>query len=98
MACLRPQGLAGSRLTAAMGAALVTGASSGIGWEIAKLFAEDRKDLVLVARSRKRLEQLARDLTSAFGVSVRVIVKDLSDSKVPQQIFAELAQAQNSIY
>jgi short-subunit dehydrogenase len=75
-----------------MGAALVTGASSGIGWEIAKLFAEDRKDLVLVARNRKRLEQLARDLTSAFGVSVRVMVKDLSDPKVPPQIFAELAQ------
>jgi short-subunit dehydrogenase len=75
-----------------MGAALVTGASSGIGWEIAKLFAEDRKDLVLVARNRKRLEQVARDLTSAFGVSVRVMVKDLSDPKVPPQIFAELAQ------
>jgi short-subunit dehydrogenase len=75
-----------------MGAALVTGASSGIGWEIAKLFAEDRKDLVLVARNRKRLEQLARDLTSAFGVSVRVMIKDLSDPKVPPQIFAELAQ------
>src|ERR1700730_2865344 len=75
-----------------MGAALVTGASSGIGWEIAKLFAEDRKDLVLVARNRKKLEQLARDLTAAFGVSVRVMVKDLSDPKVPPQIFAELAQ------
>ena len=75
-----------------MGAALVTGASSGIGWEIAKLFAEDRQDLVLVARNRKKLEQLARDLTSAFGVSVRVMVKDLSDPKVPPQIFAELAQ------
>src|SRR6266567_1948716 len=80
-----------------MGAALVTGASSGIGWEIAKLFAEDHKDLVLVARSRKRLEQLARDLTSAFGVSVRVMVKDLSDSKVPPQIFAELAQVKIEI-
>ena len=80
-----------------MGAALVTGASSGIGWEIAKLFAEDRKDLVLVARSRKRLEQLARDLTSAFGVSVRVMIKDLSDPKMPPQIFAELAQVKIEI-
>ena len=80
-----------------MGAALVTGASSGIGWEIAKLFAEDRKDLVLVARNRKKLEQLARDLTAAFGVSVRVMVKDLSDPRVPPQIFAELAQVKIEI-
>ncbi len=78
-------------------AALVTGASSGIGWELAKLFAQDRRDLVLVARNRKKLERLARDLTAAFGVSVRVIVRDLADPKAPPQIFAELAQVKITI-
>jgi len=78
-------------------AALVTGASSGIGWELAKLFAEDRRDLVLVARNRKKLDQLARDLTAAFGISVRVIVRDLADPKAPPQIFAELTQVKITI-
>jgi short-subunit dehydrogenase len=74
-------------------AALVTGASSGIGWELAKLFAEDRHDLVLVARRKKRLEELGRDLTAAFGVAVRVIAKDLSDPKAPVEIHQELSGA-----
>jgi uncharacterized protein len=71
--------------------ALITGASSGIGWELAKLFAEDRQALVLVARRKKRLEELGRDLTAAFGVAVRVIAKDLADPKAPGEIFQELS-------
>jgi short-subunit dehydrogenase len=76
-----------------MAIALVTGASSGIGWELVKLFAEDRCNLVLVARSRKKLEQLGRDLTAAFGISVRVIVKDLATPKAPTEIAQELSSA-----
>jgi len=72
-------------------AALITGASSGIGWELSKLFAEDRHDLVLVARNQKKLEELGRDLTAAFGVSVRVLARDLTDPKAPAQIFEERA-------
>ena len=40
-------------------AALITGASSGIGLELARLFAADKRDLVLVARNREKLTQLA---------------------------------------
>jgi uncharacterized protein len=77
--------------------ALITGASSGIGWELAKLLAEDRYDLVLVARRGKKLEELGRDLKTAFGVQVRVIAKDLTDPNGPSEVFTELQQAGLSI-
>jgi uncharacterized protein len=71
--------------------ALITGASSGIGWELAKLFAEDKCDLVLVARSKEKLLQLADELRSKHGVEVVVLRKDLADSAAPQAIIDELA-------
>jgi short-subunit dehydrogenase len=77
--------------------ALVTGASSGIGRELAKLLAEDRYDLVFVARRGKRLEELGRDLTAAFGVAAKVIVKDLANPKAPEEILAELQRSELSI-
>lgn len=69
---------------------LITGASSGIGLELARVFARNRHDLVLVARSRERLEQLAGELREQHGVDARVIVKDLSVPASPQEIFDEL--------
>ena len=72
---------------------LVTGASSGIGREMAKLVAEDHRDLVLVARNKKKLDEFARDLTAAFAVAVRVIAKDLARSDAPAEIARELASA-----
>ena len=50
--------------------ALITGASSGIGLELARLFAADKSDLVLVARRTKRLESLADQLRKEHGVEV----------------------------
>lgn len=70
--------------------ALVTGASSGIGYELAKLFAKDGKNIVVVARSKDKLEELKTDLEKGHGVKVEVLVKDLSDPKSPQEIFSEL--------
>ena len=67
--------------------ALVTGASSGIGYELAKCFARDGYNLVLVARSADELRKIAAQLTSEFGVSAKVIVKDLSMPASPQEIF-----------
>ena len=71
--------------------ALVTGASSGIGWELAKLFAADKSNLVLVARSREKLHELAADLREAHGVEVRVVAMDLADPNSPPAIFGLLA-------
>ena len=59
--------------------ALVTGASSGIGASYAKRLAARGHDLILVARRADRLEKLANELTSAFGVSVRTVIADLSN-------------------
>lgn len=75
--------------------ALITGASSGIGYELAKIFAERGHDLVLVARSEKVLNELAGKLQSQHGVSVHVIPKDLSHGEAPDDIFHELQK--NSI-
>ena len=73
--------------------ALVTGASSGMGYEYAKLFAKDGKDIVVLARSRDKLEGLKRDLEKAHGTKVMVLVKDLADPKAPQEVFSELEKA-----
>jgi len=57
---------------------LITGASSGIGRELALLFAASGSGLVLVARREDRLRELSRELSSRFGVQVRVLAKDLT--------------------
>jgi hypothetical protein len=69
---------------------LITGASSGIGLELAKLFAADKSNLILVARSQDKLDQLATELHGEHGVQVRVLTKDLADPRSPQAIFDAL--------
>ncbi len=58
--------------------AAITGASSGIGMELARLLAKDGYDLVITARSADRLRALADELSLAWDVEVHVITKDLS--------------------
>ncbi|HEX6050529.1 MAG TPA: SDR family oxidoreductase [Gemmatimonadaceae bacterium] len=58
--------------------AIITGASSGIGRELAELFARDHYDLILVARRREALEQLARTLIERHGVSCDSFAADLT--------------------
>jgi short-subunit dehydrogenase len=70
--------------------ALVTGASSGIGYELAKLFAQDGKNIAVVARSQDRLEKLKTEIENKHGTKVIVVVKDLSKPDAPQDIFSEL--------
>ncbi len=71
------------------GTALVTGASSGIGRELARLAAKDGRDVVLVARRRERLEALADELTRRYGVVVEIVVADLSLPDSPARAVAE---------
>src|SRR5450432_952809 len=70
--------------------ALITGASGGIGYELAKLFAQDHYNLVLVARSGGKLVQLADDLQREFGISVKTIALDLAAIPAPQFLFDQL--------
>jgi len=70
--------------------ALITGASSGIGLELAKLFARESHDLALVARSHDKLISIAEDLQQTYGVQVKCCTKDLSVSSTPEEIFEAL--------
>ena len=72
--------------------ALVTGASSGLGLELARLFARDGHDLVVVARRRDHLEALATRLAAEHGVAARIIAEDLGDPIAPRRIFEELRE------
>ncbi len=68
--------------------ALITGASAGIGVALAEELASGGTNLVLTARRKDRLEELARRLTANFKVSAEVFVADLADSNAPDNIFA----------
>ena len=70
--------------------ALITGASAGLGLEYARLFAADKRDLVLVARRKDRLESLGEELSKAHGVKVHVIAADLMDPGAPKVILDEV--------
>lgn len=80
------------------GAALVTGASGGIGWELAWLLARDGSDLVLVARSESKLQELAAALRREYGVQVHVVVADLSEPEAPAAVFRATEQAGISVH
>ena len=73
--------------------ALVTGASGGIGEELARLFAAGGHDLVLVARSADKLARLAEELGAGHKVAARVIASDLARPEAPREIFEELRAA-----
>src|SRR5882724_11558985 len=70
--------------------ALITGASGGIGYELAKLFAKGGHNLVLVARSGPKLAQVADELQRHFGITVKPVSLDLADPAAPQLLFDQL--------
>lgn len=69
---------------------LITGASSGLGLEMAKIFAKNAHPLVLIARRENRLRELAAELKKNFNVEVYVIAKDLSQKNAALEIYEEL--------
>jgi uncharacterized protein len=76
--------------TSPLRTALVTGASAGIGRELARLFAKNGHNVVLVARRRDRLNELAAELERAHSVKATVIAADLGDRAAPSAIAAEV--------
>src|SRR6202023_2708418 len=79
--------------TAMSPTALITGASGGIGYELAKLFARDGNNLVLVARSGDKLAQLAGELEKAYKIRATVVAVDLALADGPAQVFTATQKA-----
>jgi len=70
--------------------ALITGASSGIGLEFARIHAAKGGDLVLTARRQSRLEELEAELEQQHGITVIIITKDLSLPGAAEELYLEL--------
>ena len=71
---------------------LITGASSGIGYELARVYAENGHNLVVVARRREKLEDLKKEIEKNISdkVMVTVIKKDLAKKNAPRELFDEI--------
>jgi short-subunit dehydrogenase len=69
---------------------LITGASSGIGLELARIFAKNNTNLVLVARSENKLNSLADEIRKLNNVKIKIVSKDLSDLKNCELLETEL--------
>lgn len=77
--------------------ALITGASSGIGYELIKLIAKDGVNLVIVSRNEDKLTKVKTEIESKYRVKVKVLSKDLSDPNTPLEIFSELEREDVSV-
>jgi short-subunit dehydrogenase len=77
--------------------ALITGATAGIGYELAKLFAANHFNLVLVARDEQRLKKVAAELQAAHGIETMVLPKDLANSAAPREISDALRETPISV-
>ncbi|MGR8940587.1 MAG: SDR family NAD(P)-dependent oxidoreductase [Gammaproteobacteria bacterium] len=77
--------------------ALITGASSGIGYEFGKLFAKDQINTVLVARNETRLRQVGDELQRDYGISVVIAPLDLSQADAAEKLLQTIQQQDLSI-
>ena len=73
--------------------ALITGPSSGIGLELARIFARENHNLVLVARSADTLRQLASELEKAYGARSLILALDLSEPGAPAYVLDQTTRA-----
>lgn len=72
--------------------ALITGASMGIGYELAKLFAQDGYNLVVVARSQQDLDRMAGDFRQQYSVDVISMATDLIDPNAAFQLYDDVKE------
>lgn len=77
--------------------AFITGASSGIGLELAKVFARNGYNLVLVARNQKAMNRLAAELHHSYGTKAIVLPKDLSTPNAADELFRVLRKKKVSV-
>lgn len=77
--------------------ALITGASSGIGKELAYLFAKDGYELILVARRKEKLEALAGELREKHGTMSTIIVQDLAAHGAATAVFEKVQDAGKTV-
>lgn len=80
------------------GHALITGASAGIGLELARVFARNRFDLLLVARRADALEALAGRLEGEYGIAARTLAADLAQPDAPQRLLDFCASEKLSVH
>jgi len=71
--------------------ALITGATSGIGYELAKIFAENGYNLIAVARTQTQLERVADELSQLHGIKVITLAKDLFRRESPFEVYEKSA-------
>lgn len=72
---------------------LITGASSGIGYEMAQQLAALKYNLILTARSKDKLAAMQQDLSANYGITVHFIAKDLGQSEQAAQLYEEIKRA-----
>ena len=72
--------------------ALITGASSGIGYELSLLFSRNGYNLILVARNEKKLAQLANNLENNFKIKTHIISIDLSHADAATELFRQVQE------
>jgi hypothetical protein len=70
--------------------ALITGASGGIGLELARLCAKGGHDVILVARRREKLDEISKYLSGMYGIRAEVIAADLTEQEAPQAIMGRV--------
>ncbi len=73
-----------------MNIALITGATSGIGYELAKCHANEGKDLVIVSRNIDNLNKVAKELMETYNIKVICIQKDLSKPNSAEELYNEV--------
>ena len=72
--------------------ALITGASSGIGLAFGQVLAREKHNLILVARSKDKLEALKQELSQKHGIQAVVFVCDLTQTNAVKQLFEQIKQ------
>jgi short-subunit dehydrogenase len=71
---------------------LLTGASSGIGYEMANQLAEKKRNLILVARTETKLQQMQAELTNKYDILVQYFATDLSDANAAKDLYKKVQQ------